>query len=73
MGLPVSSVECLLMAILAVNSYSLDKAWKLLPRMRELGLTDPARVVAMDMPPPSRRSPRQATTGRTSPGCSRSG
>ena len=50
MGLPASSVECLLMAILAVNNYSLEKAWKLLPRMRELGLTDPARVVAMDMP-----------------------
>jgi len=50
MGLSVSQVECLLMAILAVNSFSLEKAWKLLPRMRELGLTDPARVVAMDLP-----------------------
>lgn len=49
MGLPTQHVECLLTAILAVNNYSLEKAWKLLPRMRELGLTDPARVVAMDM------------------------
>lgn len=50
MALPVSQVECLLIAILAVNKFSLEKAWKLLPRMRELGLTDPARVATMDMP-----------------------
>jgi hypothetical protein len=36
MGLPARQVECLLMAILAVNSFSLEKAWKLLPGMREL-------------------------------------
>lgn len=50
MGFSAAQIECLLMAILAVNSYSLEKAWKLLPRMRELGLTNPARVVAMEMP-----------------------
>ena len=50
MALPAQEVECLLMAIPTVNNFSLEKAWKLLPRMRELGLTDPGRVVAMDMP-----------------------
>jgi len=49
-ALSVPQVECLLIAILTVNNYSLEKAWNLLPRMRELSLTDPARVVAMDMP-----------------------
>jgi hypothetical protein len=45
-----SELWCPLMAILAMNNYSLEKAWKLLPRMRGLGLTDPARVVVMEMP-----------------------
>jgi 3-methyladenine DNA glycosylase/8-oxoguanine DNA glycosylase len=45
-----SHVECLLVALLSVNSFSLEKAWALLPRLREAGLTDPARVVTMDMP-----------------------
>jgi hypothetical protein len=50
MALAPNQVEYLLMALLAVNNYPLEKAWALLPRMRELGLTDPARVAAMDMP-----------------------
>lgn len=50
MALAPAHVECLLMALLSVNNYSLEKVWALLPRMREAGLTDPARVVAMDMP-----------------------
>lgn len=50
MPLASNQIECLLMAVLAVNNYRLEKAWALLPRMRELGLTDPARVAAMDMP-----------------------
>lgn len=50
MALAASQIECLLMALLAVNNYPLEKAWSLLPRMRDLGLTDPARVAAMDMP-----------------------
>jgi hypothetical protein len=49
MPLAPHQIECLLMALLSVNSYPLEKAWGLLPRMRELGLTEPARVVAMDM------------------------
>lgn len=50
MALAASQVECLLMALLSVNNYPLEKGWRLLPRMREQGLTDPARVAAMDMP-----------------------
>lgn len=49
MALAASQVECLLVALLSVNNFSLEKAWALLPRMREAGLTDPARVTAMDM------------------------
>jgi hypothetical protein len=50
MALAAPQIECLLMALLSVNKFPLEKACALLPRMRELGLTDPARVVAMDMP-----------------------
>lgn len=50
MALAEAQTECLLMAILAVNSYPLEKAYQLLPRLRGLGLTDPARVVDMDLP-----------------------
>lgn len=42
--LPAHHIECLLMAVLAVNNYTLQKAWNLLPLMREAGITDPARV-----------------------------
>lgn len=50
MALSGSHVECLLVALLSVNKFPLEKAWSLLPRMREVGLTDPARVAAMGMP-----------------------
>lgn len=49
MSLAPPQIECLLMALLSVNNYPLEKAWGLLPRMRELGLTEPARAAAMDM------------------------
>jgi hypothetical protein len=49
MSLAPPQIECLLMALLSVNNYPLEKAWGLLPRMRELRLTEPARVAAMDM------------------------
>jgi hypothetical protein len=49
MGLAALQIECLLMALLSVNNFSLEKAWALLPRMREAGLTDPVRVEGMDM------------------------
>jgi hypothetical protein len=50
MALSAPQIECLLMALLSVNNYPLAKAWALLPRMRELGLTNPPRVVGMGMP-----------------------
>lgn len=37
------------MALLSVNNFSLEKAWALLPRMRDAGLTDPYRVAGMEM------------------------
>jgi hypothetical protein len=49
MALSMPQIECLLMALLSVNNFPLEKAWALLPRMRDAGLTDPARVVTMDM------------------------
>jgi endonuclease III-like uncharacterized protein len=49
MALSAPQIECLLMAILSVNNFPLEKAWSLLPRMRAAGLTDPDRVTAMDM------------------------
>jgi 3-methyladenine DNA glycosylase/8-oxoguanine DNA glycosylase len=50
MALGTHEIECLLVALLAVNSFPADKVWKLLPRMREAGLADPARVSTMGMP-----------------------
>jgi hypothetical protein len=49
MPLSPLQVECLLAALLAVNRCSLEKAWALLPRLRAVGLTDPARVAGMDL------------------------
>ncbi len=50
MAVSPAQVECLLAALLAVNNFPLEKTWALLPRLRAAGLTDPARVAAMDMP-----------------------
>jgi hypothetical protein len=50
MALSPPQIECLLTAILSVNRYPLEKAWALLPRLRAVGLTDPTRVAAMDLP-----------------------
>lgn len=50
MALSRSQVECLLVALLAVNSFALEKAQSLLPRLRAAGLSDPVRVNAMNMP-----------------------
>lgn len=49
MAITTPQVECLLMALLSVNNFPLEKTWSLLPRLREVGLTDPARVTSMDM------------------------
>ena len=37
-------LEEVVVALLAVNNYPLDKAWKLLPALREAGLTKPESV-----------------------------
>jgi hypothetical protein len=37
-------LEEIVVALLAVNNYPLEKAWKLLPGLRAAGLTDPKRV-----------------------------
>lgn len=47
--LPDVVVESLVTALLAVNNYSLEKVWHLLPRLREEGLTIPASVMSEDL------------------------
>lgn len=41
MKLSNDQVEALVTAVLAVNQYPIEKAWDLLPTLREAGLTDP--------------------------------
>jgi 3-methyladenine DNA glycosylase/8-oxoguanine DNA glycosylase len=47
--LPEEVIDSLVTALLAVNNYSLEKVWTLLPRLREEGLTNPASVVSQDL------------------------
>ncbi len=42
------NLEAVIAAILAVNSYGLEKSYKLLPSLRKAGLTDPATVAKAD-------------------------
>jgi hypothetical protein len=42
-GLLDDVIESLVMALLGVNNYSLEKAWNLLPQLREEGLTKRVR------------------------------
>lgn len=42
-------VESLVVAILAVNSFPLDKAWELLPRLREAKITSPNVVAEFEV------------------------
>ena len=44
MSIPVDHLEALIVSILAVNSYGLEKAYSLLPALRKSGLTDSSRV-----------------------------
>lgn len=39
-----SSLEAITVALLAVYQWPAEKVWKLLPALREAGLTDPART-----------------------------
>jgi hypothetical protein len=41
--------EALLVSVLAVNSYPLEKAWALLPSLRDAHLTDPVFVASSDI------------------------
>ena len=49
MKLKTESLEAILVAILAVNSYGLEKAYALLPQLREAGLTNPESVANADV------------------------
>lgn len=49
MSLTAESLEAILVAMLAVNSYGLEKAYALLPQLREAGLTDPENVANSDV------------------------
>lgn len=42
-------LEALVTAVLAVNRYSIEKAYDLLPALRKGGLTQPDKVVALDI------------------------
>ena len=42
-------VDALVISLLAVNNYQLDKAWALLPSLKSNGLTDPAQVAGADV------------------------
>jgi hypothetical protein len=47
--LPDEVVDALVMALLGVNNYSLEKIWKLLPRFRQEGLTKPRQVASEEI------------------------
>jgi hypothetical protein len=47
--LPDDVVDSLVMALLGVNNYPLEKVWNLLPRLREEGLTKPCQVASEDL------------------------
>lgn len=48
MELSKKSIEEIVVAVLAVNNYSLEKAHELLPELRSEGLTNPHRVARKD-------------------------
>ncbi len=48
MALSARFLEPLTAALLAVNNYPLEKAYSLLPQLREAGLTNPGTVVGQD-------------------------
>ena len=49
MPLPDEQIEALVASILAVNSYGLDKAYAILPALREAGLTNPPQTAIKDI------------------------
>jgi 3-methyladenine DNA glycosylase/8-oxoguanine DNA glycosylase len=58
--LPDDVVDSLVMALLGVNNYPLEKVWNLLPRLREGGLTQPSQVASEDL---NRLTARLITAG----------
>lgn len=49
MPLSDNSLEAIVAALLAVNRFGLEKAYSLLPALREAGLTRPGKVVNEDL------------------------
>ncbi len=47
--LPDDVVDSLVTALLAVNNYSLEKVWQVLPRLQSEGLTNPGLVASEDL------------------------
>jgi hypothetical protein len=57
---PDDLVDSLVTALLAVNKYSLEKVWAMLPHLRQEGLTNPGPVASEDL---SRLTIRLAEAG----------
>lgn len=49
MEISQESIDAILVALLAVQQYSLDRAWSLLPKLEKAGLTDPKKVVKANL------------------------
>jgi hypothetical protein len=49
MKVTADELEAVAVAVLAVNNYRIEKAWDLLPKLREAGLTTPASVAPADI------------------------
>jgi hypothetical protein len=47
--LPDDVVDSLVTTLVAVNNYSLEKVWKVLPRLQNEGLTNPGLVASEDL------------------------
>jgi hypothetical protein len=47
--LTAAQIEALLVAVLSVSQYSIDRVQRMVPAFRETGLTDPARAATMDL------------------------
>lgn len=48
-------LDSIVAGLLSVNSYRVEAAWELIPRLREEGLLDPKTVIAMDTREVARR------------------
>ncbi len=50
MSLKQEHLEAIVVSVLAVNRYPLEKSYSLLPNLRKLGLTDPTKVANANSP-----------------------